>query len=270
MSVILVNGRASDVVPADDRGLLYGDGLFETVGFHRGRAPLWNLHMERLLRGCEALALPTPDPGQLLADGQAVAAGFDRCAVRFTWTRGRGGRAYVPPERPEPTRIVMRRALPEDLDRQHDSGIDLVTVRTDLPTAAPLAGLKHLNRLPQVLIGARCAEAGVPEALVVDAAGRLVEALTGNLVIEREGRLIAPGPHPGAVEGVGLAWLESVAGATLKTVEFEVEHLRPDDAIWVLNSVLGIRPVARLDGVIRPLGRTLRRWQRRWNEAIET
>jgi 4-amino-4-deoxychorismate lyase len=270
VSAILVNGRATGVVPADDRGLLYGDGLFETVGFHRGRAALWDLHMARLERGCETLALPCPDPDRLLHEGRAVADGFERCAVRITWTRGRGGRAYVPPARPDPTRIVMRRELPEDLDRQRENGIDLVTVRADLPTTAPLAGLKHLNRLPQVLIGARCAEAGVPEALVVDAGGRLVEALTGNLVIERRDRLITPAPHPGAVEGVGLGWLKSVAGSALEFVELEAGRLAPDDAIWVINSVLGIRPVARLDGAPRPLGQTLRHWQQRWNEAIET
>ena len=270
MSAILVNGRPSDVVPADDRGLLYGDGLFETVGFHRGRAPLWDLHMARLLRGCAALDLPRPDSDRLLEEACRVAAGIDHCAVRITWTRGRGGRAYVPPERPDPTRIVMRRALPGDLAQQRESGIDLVTVRVDLPKMDALTGLKHLNRLPQVLIGARCAEAGVPEALVVDGRGRLVEALTGNLLIERTDRLLAPTLHPGAVEGVGLGWLKSMAGPALETVDLEVEGLQPDDAIWVLNSVLGIRPVARLDGAVRPPGRTLRRWQQRWVEAIET
>ncbi|NKI34483.1 aminodeoxychorismate lyase [Wenzhouxiangella sp. XN79A] len=269
MSAIRVNGRPSDVVPADDRGLLYGDGLFETVAFHHGRARLWALHMDRLMRGCAALDLPLPDSDRLLDDGRAVAEGRARCAVRITWTRGRGGRAYVPPDRPLPTSIVMQRPLPDDLDMQREAGIDLITVRTELPSGGPLGGLKHLNRLPQVLIGAQCRAAGVPEALVVDRDGCLVEALTGNLVIERDGRLIAPGPHPAAVDGVGLAWLRAAAGDALEQAGFRTDQLQPDDAIWVLNSVAGIRPVARLDGAARPTGRTLRAWQRRWAEDVE-
>lgn len=270
MTSLLVNGIPDGRVPADDRGLLYGDGVFETIRFHRGRAPLWPLHMERLRRGCRALELPVPDLAQLEDECHHVATEEHDCAVRVTWTRGRGGRAYLPPEVVEPTRIVMRRALPVDLDEQRRHGIDLVTVPIDLPVFGPLVGLKHLNRLPQVLLGAACRRADAQEVLVVDAEGCWVEALTGNLVVEREGHLLEPGPHPAAVEGVGLAWLRGVAGDRLQRHDFHADDLRPDDAIWVLNSVTGIRPVARLDGRKRPLGSTLAAWQSRWRDAVET
>jgi 4-amino-4-deoxychorismate lyase len=270
MTGLLVNGEPDGGIPADDRGLLYGDGLFETVRFHRGRAPLWSLHMDRLRRGCAALDLPDPDPEQLLAECFSVAGADGDCAVRITWTRGRGGRAYVPPRDPRPTRIVMRRELPADLEIQRSQGIGLVTVPIDLPVFEPLRGLKHLNRLPQVLLGARAAQAGVQEVLVVDGAGRWIEALTGNLVVERDGHLFEPEFHPAAVEGVGLRWLRDQAGERLRSAGFSAHELRSSDAIWVLNSVLGIRPVAFLDGRPRPSGSTLSVWQERWRSAVET
>lgn len=270
MTDLLVNGSPDGRIPADDRGLLYGDGVFETIRFQQGRAPLWHLHMERLQRACRALELPLPDLAQLEEECRAVATKQGACAIRVTWTRGRGGRAYIPPEVCEPTRIVMRRDLPGDLERQLREGIDLVTVHVDLPRFAPLQGVKHLNRLPQVLLGAHGRRAGVQEVLTIDSDGRWIEALTGNLVIERQGALLEPRLHPAAVEGVGLAWLRGCAGDRLNIVDFHAEELRPDDAIWVLNSVLGIRPVAHLDGQKRTAGSTLLAWQARWREAVET
>lgn len=277
-----INGRPASAIPADDRGLLYGDGLFETVAFHRGRSVLWPLHMERLAEGCRRLGLPMPDPDRLHEEALEVIGGEAHAAVRITLTRGSGGRAYRPPTEAEPNRIVAARALPADLERQRSDGIAMITAPFRLPTQAllhvpateagvdPLAGMKHLNRLPQVLIGAACRDAGVEEALVLDQANRLVEALAGNLVIERKGRLVAPGPHPWAVAGVGLAWLRREAGAELEERPFGRAELEPGDAIWVLNSVQGIRPVVRLDGEAREPGRTLHDWQRRWVELVET
>lgn len=270
MSSVLINGLASDRLPVDDRGFLYGDGLFETVAFHRGTAALWRLHMARLLEGCRVLDLPDPDIDQLDVECRALVEGHDRAVVRITWTRGSGGRAYVPPESAAPNRIVQRRAWPESIRQQRRDGIAMITSPIALNDPGPLAGLKHLNRLPQVLIGRACREAGAQEALVLDSSGRMVEALTGNLVIEREGGLIAPGPHPGAVAGVGLAWLRETAKGTLDERPMDVTELRESDAIWVINSVQGVRPVTILDGSARPSGARLREWQDRWSGAVES
>ena len=270
MSSVLVNGVPTDRIPVDDRGLLYGDGLFETVAFHRGRAALWPLHMARLAQGCRVLDLPGPDVDQLHAECRALVEGADRAVVRVTWTRGPGGRAYVPPESVAPNRILQRRAWPESIEEHRRTGISMITSPIPLNDPGPLAGLKHLNRLPQVLIGRACRQAGADEALVLDSSGGLVEALTGNLVIEREGRLIAPGPHPAAVAGVGLGWLRETAGDALDERPIDAEELRETDAIWVINSVQGFRPVALLDGNARRSGTHLREWQSLWSSAVES
>lgn len=266
----LVNGTCTDRLPSDDRGLLYGDGLFETVAFHHGNAALWNLHMARLAGGCAVLDLALPDPELLYRECQGLVAGAERAVVRITWTRGSGGRAYVPPDHAVPNRILHCRAWPESVEHQRENGIAMISSPVELSDPGPLAGLKHLNRLPQVLIGRACRKAGADEALVMDGDGMLVEALTGNLVIERDGTLIAPGPHPGAVAGVGLGWLRRAAGTSLLEHPMARDELKESDAIWVLNSVQGFRPVATLDGRTRRAGSLLRDWQQRWSGAIET
>lgn len=265
---ILVNGRLADRVRADDRGLLYGDGLFETVAFYSGRAPLWRLHMARLAHGCRRLAIGFPGEECLAAEAGRLASGDERIIIRITLTRGEGGRAYFPPDSPDTTRIVMRRPFPADIDQQQQSGIAAVTWSGSLEASPQLAGLKHLNRLTQVLIAAECDRAGAREALVFDSRGRMVEALTGNVVVVRNGRPGVPEPHPAAVAGVGLEWFRQHAGEAVEIAPITANELGPDVEIWVINSVTGIRPIRRLDGHERPISQTCRHWQARWNEMV--
>lgn len=270
MSDWLVDGRPGAMLSPLDRGLLYGDGLFETIAFHHGRAVLWPLHIARLMRGCRALGLPLPDEAALAEDCRRLAGDRGRAVLRITWTRGCGGAGYRPPEPAVPSRIVTRRAFPEELQRMRRDGLDLCTSphMLSMPPAA-LAGLKHLDRLPQVLIAAHCRSRGADEALVTDSGGRLVEALNGNLVVVRGGRLIAPGPHPAAVAGVGLEWLRTVAGSALVERDMRRAELEPGDAIWVINSVRGPCPVRSLDGCELKRDDRIRSMQAKWHDQVE-
>ena len=250
---MLVNGVERDAIAADDRGLLYGDGLFETIAFHNGRAPLWELHMQRLSASCDRLFLPVPSTTLLAEECALLVDHLQYSVVRITITRGSGGRAYMPPETTEPNRILMRRAYPEA-----QGGVEMIhsSIRLARQTGT-LSGIKHLNRLEQVLIAHECQRQGVNEALVCDDQGFVVEALSSNLVIEQNRELIAPGPHPAAVAGVGLNWLRQQSGQALIERPFHVDELQPEDSIWVINSVAGVRPVLRLDGRARPAGTLL-------------
>jgi len=270
MNAMLINGQPSALLPADDRGLLFGDGVFETLAFHHQRCVLWPRHMARLTAGCEQLGLPPPDPARLEAECRALVDGYDRAVVRITLTRGRGGVGYLPPAAPAPNRIVARREFPTGLERQRERGLDLITSTVRVGSPAPaLAGLKHLNRLPQVLIARECMQAGCDEALVLDVDGWLVEALAGNLVLVRGAELVAPGPHPAAVAGVGLAWLAEAADGRLVRRPVRKQALRSSDSLWVINSVRGLCPARSLDGKLLPIDPSIRAWQRRWREEIE-
>jgi len=273
MSRWLVNGVPGARVPPDDRGLLYGDGLFETVAFHHGRSALWPLHMARLAEGCSRLGLPPPDTRLLAEESQALSAESSRAVIRLGITRGRGGLAYFPPARPEPTRILIMREFPDNLLAQRERGLVMHTAAIRLPAGAPatdhLGGIKHSNRLEQVLIASGCSDHGAEEALVLDTEDMLVEGLAGNLILVREDRMIAPGPHPAAVAGVGLAWLRRAAGSDLVERPFAAAEFGREDALWVINSIRGPCRVCTLDGRGLASDGLLGKWQQRWREEIE-
>ena len=263
-STMLINGVEQSMVPADDRGLLYGDGLFETIAFVDGQAPLWPLHMQRLQASCARLFLPKPDVEVLAAECAQLVAHPIRCVVRITITRGCGGQAYRPPESPEPNRILIRRAFPSI-----QSQVSMLRSSIALHQSTALSGIKHLNRLEQVLIARECQAHGVDEALVCDDAGFVVEGLSSNILIEQGGELISPGSHPAVVAGVGLAWLKEQPDVDLIERPFSVDELSDDAAIWVINSVAGLRAVTQLDGQVRKTGKALEKPIQRWRELFK-
>ncbi|MFU8876761.1 MAG: aminotransferase class IV [Wenzhouxiangellaceae bacterium] len=265
----LVDGRADAGIPADDRGLLHGDGVFETIAFFGCTAPLWGLHMQRLKRGCDSLGIAMPDAGLLLDEAAGLASEAPRCVIRITVTRGSGGSGYFPPQVATVRRIVARRAFPEGLDELRRSGLNMRTSAVRLATHSEAPGLKHVSRLDQVLIARECRRTGADEALVLDRVGNIVEALHGNVVIVRAGRLIAPGPHPVAVAGVGLEWLRRSAGSRLEEGPFPATDLRPDDSIWVINSVRGPGRVRSLDGRLLERDGEYPHWLDKWREEVE-
>lgn len=272
----LVNGVPDALVPPTDRGLLYGDGLFETVAFHNGKSALWPLHMARLAEGCRRLALPAPDVELLAAECGQLVGDRARVVIRLAITRGSGGKAYFPPAQPEPTRILIRRGFPAELSRQRESGIAMRTSPFRLAgdwlggdCLGGLGALKHMNRLAQVIIAEDCDRHGAAEALVLDDHDMIVEGLAGNIVVVQNGRMIAPGPHPAAVAGVGLEWLRQRAGTALVERPFAAGELGRDDAVWVINSVRGPCGVCALDGRALMMVPCLREWQQRWREEIE-
>jgi len=262
----LIDGQPDARLAPDDRGVLFGDGLFETIVFHHGRAALWPLHMQRLARGCRDLGLPPPDPRQLADEAEALVKGHAHAVVRLALTRGRGGAGYRPPAEVRPTRILIRREVPHDLARRRAGGIDMKTSPYRLEPAAGLGGLKHSSRLEQVMI-ARTLD-GADEALVLDRDGRIVEALHANIVVVREGRLLAPS-HPAAVAGVGLAWLGREFGEALERIALQAGALRAADSLWVINSVHGPCPVARLDGRILARDEQFAAVLQAWQEKVE-
>lgn len=265
----LVDGEPSALVPADDRGLLYGDQLFETIAFVAGRAPLWDWHMARLVRDAQRLMMPAPDPDLFAAECARLVGAERRAVVRITLTRGSGGRAYQPPETAAPRRILMRRPWPPGLVAARAQGISLHTSPVRLALGGPLAGIKHGNRLEQVLAAEHARRAGMDEAVLFDSEGRLVEAIAGNLVIVVGGEALTPRLSGAGVAGVGLQWLREQLGNGLSTRVLDEQSLRQAQGVMVINSVAGIRPARLLDDRPLAIPEPCRRWQRLWDELFE-
>ena len=150
VSVCLINGAVADTVSVTDRGLQYGDGVFETLAVFDGRPRLCDRHLERLLRGCRTLGIEAPDPAILLEE-MAQIAGAGRCVVKIIVTRGGVGRGYRPQPGAPCTRIVRRFDWPVTVAAGHEDGITVSCCRTRLALQQTLSGCKHLNRLEHVL-----------------------------------------------------------------------------------------------------------------------
>jgi 4-amino-4-deoxychorismate lyase len=263
----LIDGKARSQVSALDRGLLFGDGLFETMAFARGRCPLWERHMQRLLRGCRMLGLPSPDVEQIDRECRQLAGDVERSVIRLTLTRGSGGRGYWPDPEARPTRIVQRRDWPEAQTVQYRTGLKAMTSSLRISIQPALTGLKHSNRLEQVLAARECQQFAVDEALVFDQNGFLAEAVSSNLLLRIDGQWTTPS-SPAAVAGVGLEWLVDASPLPIEARAIDGTELARADSILVINSVGGIRPLRCVDQRQLVIDEDCRRLQRLWNQEL--
>tara|TARA_R110001606_G_scaffold21302_1_gene75226 strand:+ start:76232 stop:77047 length:816 start_codon:yes stop_codon:yes gene_type:complete len=248
------------LLAGDDRGLAYGDGLFETLRVDAaGRVPLWPRHRARLLAGARRLAIAIDAPAleRCLADTLAGAPGAG--VAKLIVTRGGGGRGYLPPAAPRPTLIGRFAPLPVYSDAERRRGIETGLCRLTLPDD-PLAGLKHLNRLPQVLARAEVASQGWREGIVLNARRQPVEATAMNLFALYGDTLWTPALERAGVAGVARQWLlEQAARHGLRTsVRLRpLSQLRVADGVFLANSVVGVLPVRKLAQWVWPVPETV-------------
>lgn len=238
-------------VPVDDRGLAYGDGLFETVLVRDGEPLLWPEHMARLARGCRALGIPMPDAAEL--DGLPALAGAGLKILKLILTRGSGGRGYLAPTPAEP-RLLWQFSSFAPQARRWEAGARVRQCRLQLGLQPQLAGLKHLNRLENVLARSEWDDPDIAEGILCDSHGHLIEATCMNLVWQRQGRLETP-----RLEGCGVAGtLRAALMERLPIMEVTTgpEALVDAEAVWLVNSVQGVWPVVRLDAADGTLQRS--------------
>lgn len=234
-------------VPIDDRGLTLGDGLFETVLAEDGTLRLWNEHVARLVRGCAALGLPAPDGEVLERAARQALAGVGllggRAAVRLSWTAGSGGRGLDRPTTPEPRLVVQ--AAPAPLP---SGSARLATVSIRRNPTSPTSRLKTLAYLDPVLARREAVLAGADEALMLDTEGRIACAAAANVFWLAGGRLYTPALDCGVLDGIIRARVITAAPCEVVETRAGLEALNEAEAMFLTNSLLGVRAVSSLDG----------------------
>ncbi len=249
---VLVDGREGERVDPMDRGLHYGDGLFETIAVAHGRPRLLDWHLERLAEGARRLEFPPLDLALLRAE-IAAACTEPRCIVKLVLTRGSGERGYRPPRHATPRRILMVFDRPEP-PVAGSAGARVGWCRTSLGRNPRLAGLKHLNRLEQVLARAEWQEGELDEGLMSDDRGRVISATQANLLARIDGRWTTPALDECGVAGVMrrafCAWLAG-QGADVEEIALSRADVESASALVLTNALVGAWPVRALDG--RPL-----------------
>lgn len=262
---VFVNGESEMQVSVLDRGLNYGDGLFETVLLVGRHAPLWARHVARLASGCQRLGMPMPDPDLLWREVVDASAGLRRAVVRVTVTRGVGERGYAPLRGLAVTRIVSASDAPQWPRDWYDDGIRVRFCRLRLGAQPMLAGIKHLNRLEQVLARAEWDDATIVEGLMSDTHGHVICATAANLFVVLDGRLMTPALNQCGVAGVTRA---EVLARYPDTVirDIEMEELMRADEIFLTSSVRGIVPVHLLAAHRLAVGALTRTLQSQWHD----
>jgi len=262
--VVRIDGREARAVSALDRGLHYGDGLFETIACLEHRPRLLERHLARLEAGCRRLALAT-DLAAVAAEVRELAAGAGRAIVKVLVTRGVAtARGYGPSGTERPTRITLRYAWPEDDAHLAQDGVRVRIAATRLGENPALAGLKHCNRLEQVLARAELRDAELAEALMFSSGGRLISGTMSNVFLVHQGRLATPRLDACGVAGVmRAAVLEAAAVAGIPAAEDALGALELERAeeIFLTNALIGVRPVRELQGAPREVGAVTRAMQ---------
>jgi 4-amino-4-deoxychorismate lyase len=254
----LVDGAVSDRIDVRDRGLLYGDGVFETCLFVNGHAPLWPRHVERLRESCARLHLPRPEVAKLEREAVQVSAGMARAVVRMTLTRGSGERGYAAPRAMQPTRIVSAFPAPASARDWYRCGIRVRFCTTRLAAQPLLAGIKHLNRLEQVLARAEWDDTDIVEGMMCDTSGKVIGATAANVFAVIDGRLVTPALDRCGVAGVMRAEV-MVQCAPVAVREIGVDELMRAEEIFLTNAVRGVMPVTALESRTWPIGPIARR-----------
>jgi 4-amino-4-deoxychorismate lyase len=256
-----------------DRGLHYGDGLFETIACRAGQPRFLALHLQRLTEGCERLGIHPLDFPQLTTQIRALAATQPAGIIKLIVTRGSTARGYAPQGAGPPHTLLLPYPWPAEDPALWEQGVAVRTAQGRLGENPALAGLKHLNRLEQVLIRGEWSDPAIHEALVYSSSGWLVSGTMSNVFLVSGGRIMTPALTHAGVRGV----MRRVVMRTAQAAGLEVTETALDAAalatageIFLTNARIGIWPVRALDGRARVVGPVTRQLQQRLRPLLDT
>ena len=258
-----VDGLPADALSLKDRGLAYGDGLFETIAVRGGQPLLLDRHLTRLADGCARLAIAA-DIERVRHELQSYAAAMGEGVLKLILTRGDGLRGYAPDPSAQGRRILQGNPPAAYPAAHAEQGVRLFPCSTRLSRQPLLAGLKHLNRLEQVIARAEWRDSEHAEGLMLDQAGRVIEGVFSNLFLVRDGVLITADLKRCGVAGVMRAEIlfqaESL-GIPVQITDIPLEQLPRADEVFVCNSVYGVWPVRACAALSWPVGPLTRKLQ---------
>ena len=244
---MLVNGAPAESVPATDRGLAYGDGVFRTLRALNGEPLYWARHYAKLSEDCGVLGIECPAAALLLAETRAVARAQSQAVVKIIVTRGSGVRGYAPPDPCTPTRVVSSAPRPQLPHAQ--AGITAHLCRLRLSHQPALAGIKHLNRLENILSRAEWNDPAIAEGLLLDQHGFAIGGTMSNVFIVEHGALITPILSRCGVSGVTRTRIIDIAAKShiaCRTEHLPLQRVLDADEVFFVNSLIGLWPAARM------------------------
>lgn len=250
--MFLLNGKPTDSVTLSDRGLHYGDGLFETIAVIDGVPLCWEKHLNRILLGCKRLNILFNHIDALETEVAILCKTLEHSILKIIITSGVSNRGYKRPIKIEPTRLLATYPWPKYLTKSmYSHGINVCLCSTRLGNNFTLAGIKHLNRLEQVLAHNEFEGTDTIEGIMRDQNNHVISGTMSNLFLVYENKkLLTPEISSCGVAGVIrqciLEQCESF-GYTSKLLQLSLEDIYAAKEIFFCNSILGILPVAKLE-----------------------
>lgn len=246
---MLVNGTSGNTISIRDRGLLYGDGVFRTLLAHNGQVSFWQQHLKKLQQDCRALAIVCPDASQLTEELRVLLQQQPEALLKLIVTRGQGRRGYAPAHNSVATHIWDVFPAPDLSVENRMRGVQVRRCDLRLGAQPKLAGIKHLNRLENVLAAAEWQDSDIAEGLLLDEQDRVIEGTRSNVFALLNGVLVTPDLSRCGVAGVLRDWVIEWAQRNSMTVQvrdLSWAELQTADLIFLTNSVFGIWPVRQL------------------------
>ena len=252
----LINGECKNTVDATDRGLHYGDGLFETIEIFQGQPVFLQQHLARLKTGCQRLKIPFPAEVLLLDEIAQLSKDVEHGVIKLMLTRGSGGRGYRQPDTVQVTRVVALHPYPDYPEHYKTTGIKVRFCQYRLGLNPILAGIKHNNRLEQVLARAEWQDE-FQEGLMLNLNEHVIEGTMSNLFVLKDQAIYTPEIKLSGIKGIMRQIIIELArqnNIALQEALLTREFVQAADEIFLTNSVMGIWPVKSLEDKIYPVG----------------
>lgn len=253
----LINGNNEPLSPLD-RGFAYGDGVFRTLPIHHGKPDCWALHYSKLVNDCKVLSITCPEESLLLSDIERLFGAFGRlvephAVAKIIVTRGVGERGYALPKHAMPNRMVIKSNFPNYHAENNADGVKLHLCETHLGLQPKLAGIKHLNRLENVLARMEWQDKSVIDGLMLDINGYVIECTSSNVFARFNNKLVTPDLSECGVTGVTRQRIIDAApslGLVPTVQKVSLTELLQADEVIICNSLFGAWQVAELDNKV--------------------
>jgi 4-amino-4-deoxychorismate lyase len=233
-----------------DRGLHYGDGLFETIAVKSGVAELLDEHISRLEKSCERLNFSKIDFQKLKIEVEQQSKSFSKSVIKIIITRGSGGRGYSIPKEVKYTYLILHYPWPEYNPDKWIKGIAIMKCDLVLANQPVLAGMKHLNRLENVLARIELNNTEFEEGLLCDSNNNVIEATSSNIFIVYNNKIITPKLDKCGVSGImrdKVIKYSAENGNPVNIQDIPYTLLFEADEIFLTNSIIGIWPVRKVN-----------------------
>ncbi len=238
----LINGSFDHVVSPFDRGFAYGDGVFRTLVMRNGVPESWPQHYQKLVADCAVINIVCPSAELLMDDLQQLFLLDETAVAKIIVTRGEGDRGYTPPAITAPMRVVTKSAMPQYPEARFTEGVNLYVCDTQLALQPKLAGIKHLNRLENVLARMEWNDPNIADGILLDTNDQVIECTAANIFVRFGDVLITPSLRQCGVAGITRQRIIELAHTLSLKVSIETFNLGKlfaADEVIICNSIYG-------------------------------